>query len=157
MFPLKRLYRDELSKITEKFRLHLLCDKWLYLYYMYTISKDNFNITSTWKKFKFHYMLVYHFPLVLSYHFLLWILRSQPSLLPVCSWERFYYPGRGWLQWRDGLCRQVLALEPSKWTCGSLTKKGTLQESWHRDFQWPATAPAALYTAATNSVTLFFY
>jgi hypothetical protein len=38
-----------------------------------------------------------------------------------------------------------------------LTKKGTLQESWHRDFQWPATAPAALYTAVTNSVTLSLY
>jgi hypothetical protein len=75
----------------------------------------------------------------------------------VCSWEWFCSPGRKWLQWRGALCRQVLALEPSNWLCDSLTKKETLQESWHRDFQWTEAAPATIYTPETNSMRNTLY
>jgi hypothetical protein len=58
------------------------------------------------KNDRFHSKLVYNLPNVFSYNFLLWLLRSRPSLLSVCCWEWFCSPGREWLQWLDALCRQ---------------------------------------------------
>lgn len=82
-------------------------------------------------------------------------MRSLNSLLSVCSLERLCFLGREWLQWLDALCLQAPALEPSERSCGSLPEKGTHQESWHRDCQWPPTAWRARNTAANNSVTLY--